>query len=250
MKRNHRLVATALLVVLSTSLSASAQQSQPRSSAAQTIPRATVLGQPTASPYLIQEIHPEAIQQTAPRAMPMPAHVEYQPAPAIQSHRLTDSSMAVMEYEACDCQQPSCHRCRLRSRRSAGCDSCGTDCGSVQCPRCEGDVCKLELDKSKVKKTCFKVEQVPVCIPPVRFPWQECCPPGTAKTRLVNKLKVHKYECPGCSYKWTLQEPEKESTEPTEAKKDEPQQAPTKEGDVPAAPAIKGAFRNLFQSKR
>jgi len=69
---------------------------------------------------------------------------------------------------------------------------------------------------------------------------------------LVNKLKVHKYECPGCSYKWTLHKPEKESAEPTEAKKEaeSPKKPPMKEGDVPAAPALKGAFRNLFKTQR
>ncbi|MFK7765976.1 MAG: hypothetical protein AB8B55_01955 [Mariniblastus sp.] len=96
---------------------------------------------------------------------------------------------------------------RVGSRRSCG--TCQSDCGCVQCPSCEGDICKLELDNGKAKKSCFKVEQKVVCIPPVRLPWQKCCPPGQSrKTRTINVLKKHTYECPSCSYKWSLQEPE------------------------------------------
>ena len=110
----------------------------------------------------------------------------------------------------CGCRKPGCLAC-LRSRRGSrkACQSCETDCGCTQCPKCEGDICKLELDNSKVKKTCFKVEQKPVCIPPIRFPWMKCCPPGTSKTRLVSKLSTHSYECPNCAYKWSVQKAEK-----------------------------------------
>ncbi len=106
----------------------------------------------------------------------------------------------------CGCRKPGCLAClrsRLGSRRA--CQSCESDSGCTQCPKCEGDFCKLELDNSNIQKTCFKVEQKPVCIPPVRMPWMKCCPPGKSKTRLVSKLSTHTYECPNCSYKWTLQ---------------------------------------------
>lgn len=124
------------------------------------------------------------------------------------------------------CNEPSCKTCRAPAARITGvvgrvsnrvttrgrrsiCGTCRTDCGSIQCPSCDGDVCKLELDKGKSKKTCFKVEQKVVCIPPVRLPWAKCCPPGLSrKTRTINVLKKHSYECPSCSYKWSLQEPE------------------------------------------
>jgi len=118
------------------------------------------------------------------------------------------SHVTATTLQQCGCGNASCNGgCRL-ARRSSTCGTCNTQCGCVQCPQCDGETCKLELDNSKVKKSCFKVEQKAVCIPPVRLPWKKCCPPGTSKTRTVNVLKVHKYECPNCSYKWKLQEPE------------------------------------------
>jgi hypothetical protein len=107
----------------------------------------------------------------------------------------------------CGCGNSSCHGgCRLRQRNA--CQTCQTDCGCVACPQCDQETCKLELDKSKVKKTCFKVEQKTICIPKVRMPWQACCPPSSSKTRSITVLKKHTYECPDCSYKWTVQKPE------------------------------------------
>lgn len=107
----------------------------------------------------------------------------------------------------CDCGKSNCNSgCRLRQKRT--CRSCDTQCGCVQCPQCEGEICKLELDKSDVKKTCFKVEQKAVCVPAVRLPWKKCCPPGTSKTRTINVLKKHSYKCPNCAYQWKLHEPE------------------------------------------
>ena len=111
------------------------------------------------------------------------------------------------------CNQPACNSPRAPRR---GCGICKRSCGGSQCPSCEGDICKLELDKSKITKTRFKTEQVPVCVPPIRLPWQKCCPPGKSKTRLVTKLKTEKYECPHCAYKWSLVEPE-EAKEPEPA---------------------------------
>lgn len=207
-------------------------------------------GRPTDA-FLIQDAQPGhaySVISDSP-AVPVPAQQLQAPAPAM-GYSMGD---ATIDAYACDCQQPSCRKCRLRGRLAAGCNSCGTDCGCVQCPKCEGDICKLELDKSKQTKTCFKTEQVPVCIPPVRMPWQDCCPPGTSKTRLVTKLKVHKYECPGCSYKWTLQKAEKAAAAQPEMapapaqRATEPRQ---QEGEVPAAPTLKGAFRNWSRSRR
>ena len=111
------------------------------------------------------------------------------------------------------CNKPGCNSCRAPRR---GCGICKRSCGGSQCPSCEGDICKLELDKSKITKTRFKTEQESVCVPPVRLPWQKCCPPGKSKTRLVTRLKTEKYECPHCAYKWSLVEPE-EAKEPEAA---------------------------------
>ncbi len=116
---------------------------------------------------------------------------------------------ATTSMQECGCGQAKCNGgCRLALRAKRTCATCEAPSGCVQCPQCDGEMCKLELDNSKVKKTCFKVEQKAVCIPPVRMPWMKCCPPGTSKTRTINVLKKHSYECKNCSYKWTLQEPE------------------------------------------
>lgn len=260
-------IATVLMALTASPIFAQAQQ---RSTAARTIVqdsnvvpssstrsiRSINKGRSTDA-FLIQDAQPGQAYSVIsdPPAVPVPAQQLQAPAPAM-GYPMGD---ATIDAYACDCQQPSCRKCRLRGRlaagrMAAGCNSCGTDCGCVQCPKCEGDICKLELDKSKQTKTCFKTEQVPVCIPPVRMPWQDCCPPGTSKTRLVTKLKVHKYECPGCSYKWTLQKPEKATAaaQPEMAPNPTPRAAEPRqpEGEVPAAPTLKGAFRNWSRSRR
>ena len=91
----------------------------------------------------------------------------------------------------------------------------------------------MKLEHYEEEKKCFKTEQKIVCIPPVRFPWEECCPPGrTNKTRTVNVLKVHKYKCKACGYKWKLDElPEPES--PSEADKEKTPAKPEKPSDSP-----------------
>ena len=94
------------------------------------------------------------------------------------------------------------------------CDS-GLGCGCkrqrtkrcCRCPKCQTDVCKLKVEKTKEKRTCFKTEQKIICIPTIRLPWQKC-QPQCAKTRTVTVLKKHKYECPKCKYTWELCEPE------------------------------------------
>lgn len=107
----------------------------------------------------------------------------------------------------CGCGKRLCDgRCRIAHRKST-CQACNTQCGSVACPQCECEVCCLEVENTKVKKTCFKVEQKTICIPPVRFPWNSC-PPTTARTKTVNVLKKDSYECPKCTYQWTLQKSE------------------------------------------
>ena len=76
-----------------------------------------------------------------------------------------------------------------------------------KCPKCQNDFCQLERKVGKETKTCFKTEQKIVCIPTVRLPWQKC-QPTCSKTRVVNVLKKHKYECPKCEYKWSEYKPE------------------------------------------
>ena len=117
-----------------------------------------------------------------------------------------------------------CKRCRKPRKKKINCPSCAVEC----------DTCTLELDHYEEEKTCFKTEQKIICIPPVRFPWEECCPPGrTNKTRAINVLKVHKYKCKACGYKWKLDDlPEPENPEkPSESA------APAKP-KVPAPPSM------------
>ena len=90
----------------------------------------------------------------------------------------------------------------------------GPTCGcQIHCPRCH--CCLPEVEIEKVKKRCWEVECVAVCIPRVTFPWEykkcgpgpcgePCCPPAKpAKTRNVHILKAVEYECRECRYKWT-----------------------------------------------
>ncbi len=133
----------------------------------------------------------------------------------------------------CGCGKRLCDgRCRLLHRKST-CQTCDTQCGCVECPQCACEVCKLEVDNSKIKKTCFQVEQKTICVPPVRLPWKKDCPPVTSKTKTVNVLKTHSYECPNCTYKWTLQKPVVMETSDQGA-------APTKE--VVTAPPADSSF--------
>ncbi|MDB2687687.1 hypothetical protein N9Y42_10795 [Mariniblastus sp.] len=175
----------------------------------------------------------------------------YSPAPVIQG---------------CDCCESSCTRCRSKRQRPAcRCKrlGCQGECASTPMfQSCEGDFCKLSVKHGKEKKTCFKTEQVPVCVPAVRLPWQTCCPPSKSRTRLVTKLKTEKYECDSCTYKWSVEETnncgtaapaEAAPSEPTKAEKPDAKsdakpdaksdvKATIEENVVPPAPPAKGAF--------
>lgn len=141
------------------------------------------------------------------------------PAPVVVDCACGQPSCVAVQPEVvvsdCGCSKPGCLKGRQPIRsRIQGCRLCQGGCS--QPTKCEGDTCKLELDNSKVKKSCYKTEQKSVCVPPVRFPWQKCCPPGKSKTRLVTVLKKHSYECENCAYKWSVQK-----AEPAEAAKPE-----------------------------
>ncbi len=79
-----------------------------------------------------------------------------------------------------------------------GCDC--EDCGPVVCPNC---YCELKHEVEKEKKYCWNIECKAICIPKVKFPWEDCCaPPKCAKMKYVNVLKKKEYECEVCKYKW------------------------------------------------
>lgn len=222
------------------------------------------------NPYLIRQMPARSTQDAAVQTPIVQSPLPAMPAPTVsptmpsEIHQFSDD---VASDSACGCETAGGGQCRRLGSRlgERGCNSCGT----VPCPRCEGDVCRLELDHSPKKKTCFKTEQASICIPPVRFPWQRDCPPGVSKTKLVTRLKVHEFECPNCSYKWKLDTPEKsqatsmtpslfgnqESPTPSVAPVQVPLTDQTEEqmdeGTVPKAPMIKGAFNRWgFGRKR
>jgi len=160
--------------------------------------------------------------------------------PACSTCVTTAPAPTVVASNCGQCEKASCSQCRLRSLRRSK-----TDCN--QCPKCEGDICKLELDNGKVKKTCFKTEQKAVCVPAVRLPWMKSCPPGSSKTRLVTKLSKHTYECPKCSYKWTLQKPEEAESgmAPTPAQPQVFESTPVYDSYLPGSSTIEPTEPNI-----
>lgn len=125
-----------------------------------------------------------------------------EPAPAIQSEFPVIGAEATCGCQQCGCQQQGCSTCSQCQR--GGCRARGgKSCGRQRCPKCECEDCVLVAAPAEVTKVCFQTEQKLVCIPKVRLPWQQCCPPTRAKSRVVNTLKLHAYQCPTCSYTWT-----------------------------------------------
>ena len=101
------------------------------------------------------------------------------------------------------CQKQGCRHCRTaRAPRQRSCR---------KCPKCLNDVCTLKVEKGKEKKSYFETEQKIICVPKVRFPWQNCNPdnpaPTCSKTRTVTLLKKGSYECDVCKYSWNVVEP-------------------------------------------
>ena len=143
----------------------------------------------------------------------------------------------------CGCQSSCCQSGPCQTCSTGKCDkrcgSCGKRRRTRKCPQCECDFCLLELEHGKEEKTCFKTEQKLICVPPVRMPWMKDCPPGISKTKTITVLKKHKYECPSCSYKWTVQEPmvaESQSVEPATSEPTEAEAEPAEgEASEPSA---------------
>ncbi len=90
------------------------------------------------------------------------------------------------------------------------CSSCGqtggpSDCQS--CPQCHNDHCVLSIKQVCDEKLCYKTEQKVVCIPKVHWPWDQDCRPVTSKSRTVNVLEKHVYQCSRCAYVWEPAQP-------------------------------------------
>lgn len=89
--------------------------------------------------------------------------------------------------------------CVLASFAMAGHHHCKT------CPQCDNKICQPTPETIKVKKHCWEVECKDICIPHVKWPWQDCCaPPKCGKVRTVKVLKKVEYECEKCGYKWEV----------------------------------------------
>ncbi len=86
------------------------------------------------------------------------------------------------------------------------------------CPHC-GDACYPTVTKGTETKHCWNVETKAICIPKVRFPWEagcgkgcggkgcgkdNCVPPKCGRTKYVNVLIKHEYECSTCKYSWDV----------------------------------------------
>lgn len=108
-------------------------------------------------------------------------------------------------------------------------DTAGKGHGRAWCPHC-GEACYPTVTKGKETKHCFDTESKTICIPKVRFPWEGpglnlsfgrshgkgkgkgncfdcggkdgCLATKCGRTRDVNVLIKHEYECTVCKYSW------------------------------------------------
>ncbi len=84
----------------------------------------------------------------------------------------------------------------------------------ANCPRCH-ETCYPTVTKGSETKQCWEVETKTICIPKVRFPWESkccnkgcgedgCAQPKPGRTKTVNVLVKHEYECSTCKYSWDV----------------------------------------------
>jgi hypothetical protein len=70
------------------------------------------------------------------------------------------------------------------------------------CPEC-GEECCPQPTTIKEKKHCWEVECKNICIPAIKWWWQDCCElPMCGRVRTIKTLKKVEYECEKCGYKW------------------------------------------------
>ena len=122
------------------------------------------------------------------------------------------------------------------------------------CPHC-GDACYPTVTKGTETKTCWNVETKSICIPRIRFPWEKACcdkgcgkdgcvPPKCGRTKCVNVLMKHEYECSTCKYSWDV-----DSYKQGNGKSDKAAHGPTEAAPaVPQPPAVDaGLERNTLR---
>ena len=145
--------------------------------------------------------------------------------------------------------------------------------GRAFCPHC-GEACYPTVTKGKETKVCFESEVKTICIPKVRFPWDgaglnlsfgnghgkgkgkgksgcgdcggksgcggkdgACLATKCGRTKDVNVLLKHEYECSVCKYSW---DPGgfKDNGSKKDGKYLEPPSAEVDEPGVPAPPSV------------
>ena len=85
-----------------------------------------------------------------------------------------------------------------------GCAHTRNHCPPLQCTSC-GKTCQPEVKETESIHDCYSEECKDVCIPAIRFPWQDCCEPlKCGKVRSVKVLKKYEYKCPDCEVKWNV----------------------------------------------
>lgn len=72
------------------------------------------------------------------------------------------------------------------------------------CPHCgHHQPCPAVPVTIKEKKHCWQVVCENICIPAIRWPWEDCCtPPRCGKVKTIKVLKKIEYECEKCGYEW------------------------------------------------
>lgn len=87
--------------------------------------------------------------------------------------------------------------------KPAGCgEAVATGCCTAPCP-----ACSPKTEMVKVTRTCFKPKRVPICVPPIKFPWMKCNEFGTPRIRCVNRFDKEEIDCgEKCVIVWELNE--------------------------------------------
>ncbi|PQO42376.1 hypothetical protein [Blastopirellula marina] len=86
---------------------------------------------------------------------------------------------------------------------SSGC--CTTRCHTQTCCSSCGKTCSPEIKETESTHNCYADKCKDVCIPAVRFPWEDCCDPlRCGKVRSVKVLTKWEYKCPDCEVKWNV----------------------------------------------
>ncbi|RCS54438.1 hypothetical protein DTL42_04660 [Bremerella cremea] len=85
----------------------------------------------------------------------------------------------------------------------SGC--CLTRCCTKTCCSSDGKTCSPEVKEIETAHNCYADKCKDVCIPAVRFPWEDCCDPlRCGKVRSVKVLTKWEYKCPDSEVKWNV----------------------------------------------